>query len=915
MDTRRTSSRLLYITAKSLDQNPATTSTTSDTPSSIKKSSTDRNLQNSLDINSNISQIKGEASFARSVTQGNSSNAHNRKNNRGGNNTTSDPVNSAHNPITHAPSVTFEQRSLDAQSPPSDLRNSTSSSPGGDKGPFPTGIGVKVPRHESRSHNPGLSDPRQHKTPNRQHSQSIRTDSLHSSESASETVIPPGQPRQNARSYPLRSVRIRKPSAKAVQNQQVRSRRYKPPISPSKSSPAKPPGKSTPLAVRAEKGQVSSRSSPLSSLTPRSSPLTSPPPSFTIKSRSPLSLKDTSSQRQISFKPSPLSTTPLPSPPPPPLLLPSTVKLPPPLPRRPTQSNLSTPTMSAPGQPKRPRVSSQRRRIVQSPPSDEQRSPVRHDNADGHSDGGSSDSTLTPPPPSQEVIVAKQSLKGKGKAVTDSSKGGVAKTKSATATRAKSASTSAQPTPSPAPASPTKKVTLKLNMGASTASHADNGEAAPRFGARKSKKGSSTSAAGITTLAVDGDEASAQASSSQTPDATKTGSKKPIPKKRKSDPLESSPALTPHVEPSTGNGDSGPEQATKKLKLSIKSAAASGSGVEQELPKEVLHSQGSVKVKGKSAQKTSANVPVKTTTAKGKSKRSRNYSSSESDTDDAITVKAKKAKGAKKVVRDAEAEPNVRLPRQASPSKDVVNPSTASPGPNLADHPAAETSLSAGELPYSQSSPPKPTASLPKMAKKPRPSEIADQVTGNTKPAATANKPDAPDTTNLARSKSISGLSKEIGQDANAKKSAPIKKPQPKPSTGTPAAAGSKPQGLGLLGNTLALLQGVGTPKANKDKGDAIGKNEIKKPVRKGAWMDEWVLTPDQEKEFAASKEQRDAERQAREAWKDDPVNLQEGKDAYRVDSMKTRTIAVPGAMGIQTGRKPSQMVGALLGF
>ncbi|WWC71439.1 uncharacterized protein I206_105395 [Kwoniella pini CBS 10737] len=198
---------------------------------------------------------------------------------------------------------------------------------------------------------------------------------------------------------------------------------------------------------------------------------------------------------------------------------------------------------------------------------------------------------------------------------------------------------------------------------------------------------------------------------------------------------------------------------------------------------------------------------------------------------------------------------------------------------------------------------------LPKIIKKkPRPSELAEKAKG---PETPINKSEG-----LVKSKAPV-------EEGSTKKTLPPKKAIPpgvkSAQAGTQASSpATKPSGhgMGLLGNTLALLQGTSTPKAKDPKiVERKEKKEIPKVNKRGGWTEEWILTPEQQREYDASAPQREAARKKREEWMKNPVNLQEAKDNYKVDSMQPRTIAVPGAMGIQTAGKPSQMVAALLGW
>ncbi|WRT68544.1 uncharacterized protein IL334_005521 [Kwoniella shivajii] len=405
-------------------------------------------------------------------------------------------------------------------------------------------------------------------------------------------------------------------------------------------------------------------------------------------------------------------------------------------------------------------------------------------------------------------------------------------------------------------------------------------------------------------------------------------------KKRKSESIESGSAEATGAD-LRGNQKENDKKPKISLKISKPKASRSHSPVPSKtdnkdnaaVPILAEDVKGSKKKEGDINTKTSENMGKKEVSdvsipkKKGKGKRVQSdYSSTDSEEEEERIKKSKKK--AHRVVHDEDEDED--LPKKkAGKTPKAAGEITKSEDPHMPkstsiSKTASNTGLTEGSkerLPSKspdkrdsvQSSPPR----AQQIKKKPRPSE---PIKSALKKEVSAIGSDTPvnKSEGLARSKSTSQLVSSA--EGSIKKPLPPKKPVPKPGqSGTPVpAVKASGHGIGLLGNTLALLQGTSTPKAKEGK-DL--KKETPKPVRRGGWTDEWVLTPEQEREFAASRPRREAERKEREEWGNDPVNLQEAKDIYRVDSMQSRTIAIPGAMGIQTGGKASAMVRALLGF
>ncbi|WVW85473.1 hypothetical protein I302_107511 [Kwoniella bestiolae CBS 10118] len=415
----------------------------------------------------------------------------------------------------------------------------------------------------------------------------------------------------------------------------------------------------------------------------------------------------------------------------------------------------------------------------------------------------------------------------------------------------------------------------------------------------------------------------------------KPGMKKGKGKKRKSESVE------PDLSAQAGDEGSG---GAKRLKLKIKPVKESPTPA----PNPVSDIQKGEDIvagddENRDQKPKTKNVEPEESIVKVKSKGRkvvRNHSSSESDEEEEKVRKPKKK--LQRVIKDEDESMDeseqvnskpAMMKRTApidQPKSKGIPPLSAPTSPGkpapTADLPQSGTERQPSTSPERKGrSKFSPAPASKPVKKKARPSEPSSEATQKKAPA---KGPDTPinKSEGLARSKSSTQLVPEEGGSSKKpfpamKKSLPPSKVTAGPS-GTPNAKPSG-HGIGLLGNTLALLQGTGgTPKAKdtskkdgsaKDKKDSTGSPQVTK--RRGGWADEWVLTPEQEKEYAASKGQREAERKKREEWRKNPVNLQEAKDIYKVDSMQPRTIAVPGAMGIQTSGKPSEVAAALLGY
>ncbi|OCF32752.1 hypothetical protein I316_05673 [Kwoniella heveanensis BCC8398] len=614
--------------------------------------------------------------------------------------------------------------------------------------------------------------------------------------------------------------------------------------------------------------------------------------------------------------------------------------------------------------------------------------------SDANGDAGQefSDSELTPPPPTfQEARLAQNHLQGKSKAKKASTGEGEEKpvkektgkdfenavgrdqaagepvTKprgKAAAGAAKikgkgkksdssSAANSQRPTPAlegdaqvdpsnsaEGSASPTKKITLKLNVAGSARQtpvmDAEEASKERDVGVDNHAAAESSVAEGDTQSRKKQGKELSKAKTSVTP-APNEDEMKPS-KKRKSVSLEtdSNPvdAASTVVDQQREEGG-----GAKKLKLSLK-ARSQGDSRPVKKKKEQKGNTDSPDADG-------AEVEVKTPAkAKGKAKRAAGDDSNEQGAappaqEGEKVVKPNKK--AKRIPEDEEYAPTAvrALPKGSPTKKDQVSPDTQSNnGPPQLESPnkknaqlTVQTSSSPERATLTKSSPTRPLRPL--KGKKPRRSQpISDDsdddgsASRKTK-AETSEKqrPKEKDSNGLARSKSTPNLANHNNATAAGSaqkkpllKKKPVQKPAAGGGTGTPVQA-NKSSGprMSLLGNTLAILQGTGsaagTPKGKDGKKDNEIKKETPRVVRKGGWTDEWVLTAEQRKEFESHKAEREAERKKRDSWRVDPVNLQEAKDTYRVDSMQDRTIQVPGSMGIRTEGMASQAIKSILGF
>ncbi|KAK4687366.1 hypothetical protein P7C73_g2760, partial [Tremellales sp. Uapishka_1] len=175
---------------------------------------------------------------------------------------------------------------------------------------------------------------------------------------------------------------------------------------------------------------------------------------------------------------------------------------------------------------------------------------------------------------------------------------------------------------------------------------------------------------------------------------------------------------------------------------------------------------------------------------------------------------------------------------------------------------------------------PLPSSSNPKLSVSSPVVNTADASKPNPKP-----KPNANANANMDRKKSLPAIKK------NKESAAPAPAPR-----------------VSAVHQMLALLNNTATPSSTPDKGE----KNTPKPIKRGGWSDPWQMTPEQEKEYAASKDQREKEFKERESWKINPVNLQEAKDAYRLDSIQERIIPIDtrsGGRGIMTKGKLSEMI------
>ncbi|WVQ95082.1 hypothetical protein IAU59_002176 [Kwoniella sp. CBS 9459] len=627
---------------------------------------------------------------------------------------------------------------------------------------------------------------------------------------------------------------------------------------------------------------------------------------------------------------------------------------------------------------------SSKQKVIQSESEDEidARIPTGED-GDG-ADHGFSDSELTPPPPASQEIRSNQPTKQRSKevasaandktndktlkvvrepdnedqAATSKPKGkanaGAAKAKGK-GRKSTSSSVVASQRPSPAvdtdlhagpststPAegstSPSKKITLKLNvLSSNSARQTPNRVASPESGIGvdpSPEPEPDMDTAAVSQSKKRGKEKKAKSSAS-TPVAAEDG---PRPnKKRKSVSLETS-ANTPQGEEEADEEGNGPGAgAVKKVKLSLKAQPGDGSRPgsakdkepkakkvkKEDVPAEQEDTGDSLKVKLPAKVKGKAKRPVD---VQGEQELAAGVELEEEQK----VVKPKK--NAKRIAEEDDAI-SAEAGSKGSPTKteqalpEKVSATEIPPARSLENKNVRRTDSSPERAVQTKSSPPRIAKSL--KSKKPRQSEPApNESDSDGVPLKTITGPADKVKVNkekeggLARSNSTPNLANNASEGSTQKKPLLKKKPAPRPAGagGTPVQP-SKPaaSGMSLLGNTLALLQGTGTttgtPKGKDGKKDKEVKKETPRPVRKGGWAEDWVLTAEQRKEYEAHRAEREAERKKRDQWRVDPVNLQEAKDTYRVDSMQSRTIGVPGSMGIRTEGMASQAIRSVLGF
>ncbi|WWC90510.1 uncharacterized protein L201_005446 [Kwoniella dendrophila CBS 6074] len=623
-----------------------------------------------------------------------------------------------------------------------------------------------------------------------------------------------------------------------------------------------------------------------------------------------------------------------------------------PLPSSITQDNIATDMSSL------PKRQSRKPSRFQSPAeSDDYENPApsaptpKHSASTPTSDGPAfSDGTLTPPPLSQEadhdtiVVSAEPSAEdarstGKGKSKThamvdteDQAK--PTKKRGRPSLKHLNSATSDQNTPSSSTPhtegsiSPAKRVT-KITLNISKKSSAET-TPAPATATEKRKL-------------------NLKADRSNSPTVKRAGNKGGN-KKRKSESHE--PDLVGQVDDGSKKEIQDP---VKRVKISVKRPDDPTQLSEIPTKKGKKITQG-ISEKHNSAatdesQKNDNQSEVIQPKLKLKSKKSvRDYSSSESDEDEEKVRKPKKK--AQRVIED---EDEIEMVQPKKKIQKVVKPEEADEDEGGQSKKIVHKALQGEEVAEKKDSPLAKTKSLAKMTssadvagsvktatqsstspvldsrdqsplpkaqtikKKLRPSEPSDLTQ---KKLAQNKGPDTPVNKSEGLSRTKSTLNAEEG---SIKKPLPLKKPinsnNKAGQAGTPVAT-AKPSahGIGLLGNTLALLQGTSsTPKAKdpskKDNAGKDVKKDTPKITRRGGWQDEWVLTAEQEREYAASKAQRETERKRREEWRINPVNLQEAKDSYRIDAIQPRTIPVAGAMGIGSSIKPSALVSSLLGY
>ncbi|WVQ68396.1 uncharacterized protein L199_006604 [Kwoniella botswanensis] len=541
---------------------------------------------------------------------------------------------------------------------------------------------------------------------------------------------------------------------------------------------------------------------------------------------------------------------------------------------------------------------------------------------------GFSDSSLTPPPTSQDpasalstAVPSTEEATKRGRGRPPKSIGPVEEKQLDNQAKGKG---KANFDTSPTPAKVTPDIKIPKKAGRPSNKRLISPDLVPQSSSASNTEGSVSPTKITLKLNV------GKSTKSDTPDSTSDAGKKAARKqgggkKRKSESLEPENKVTPSGQ-------------VPKVKLNFKGLGESGQSLAPATQPTTSDKQDGRQVKKpkKKAAQPEEQEPQEKAKAKPQAKRTtRDYSSSVSESEKEEKVRQpNKKKRVQRVVADEESEDEEnhiegqsevkksnKTPKIAEETK-VVGTSTLK-APSAADvtarvHDEVEnTSKSPGQNDRSKSSP----APIAKpLKKKPRPSEPSKIISKG--PATPINKSEG-----LARSKSTTQLGQNHGveEGSSSRKVLPVKKPiaAPRPS-GTPVAVtAAKPSGhgMGLLGNTLALLQGTSsTPKAkelNKKDGGKDTKKDVSSPqvAKRGGWGGEWVLTPQQQKEYDDSKPERDAARKRRDEYRKNPVNLQEAKDAYKVDAMQPRTIPVPGSKGIQTSGKPSEMMAAILGW
>ncbi|ODO11026.1 hypothetical protein I350_01626 [Cryptococcus amylolentus CBS 6273] len=105
------------------------------------------------------------------------------------------------------------------------------------------------------------------------------------------------------------------------------------------------------------------------------------------------------------------------------------------------------------------------------------------------------------------------------------------------------------------------------------------------------------------------------------------------------------------------------------------------------------------------------------------------------------------------------------------------------------------------------------------------------------------------------------------------------------PASSTPkmkAATGSVPS---LLKQTMGSLRHAKTDDGKRVNEGSKDQEERDKQSRrgKGDRGDGWVMTPDERKQYEATRGQREAERKVRDSWNVRPINLQETQDAWHI--------------------------------